>query len=120
MPYPSRTARIVAAEMLRVSVHADLSVFSSGATTTTNDFLYTVNTTGYTGGGTGLDAVAFKVADEANIVSSTLLNPTNGFGQRVLGDLAAASGCSGGSSCGFIRSAASAPVGVGHINYNTH
>jgi len=71
------------------------SVFSSGATTTTYDFLYTVNTTGYTGAGSGLDAVVFKVAAEANIVSSTLLNPTYGFGQPVLGDLAAGSGCSG-------------------------
>jgi hypothetical protein len=79
-----------------------------------------MNTTGYTGAGSGLDAVAFKVADESNIVSGTLLNPTNDFGQPVLGDLAAASGCSGGSSGGFICSAAAAPIGVGPTHCNTY
>lgn len=89
-----------------------------GATTTQYDFLYTVNTTGYTGAGTGLYAIAFKLANETDILSSTLLNPTNGFSQPVFGDLSAG-GCSGQSSAGFICSAGG-PLGVGSVNGSTY
>ena len=69
---------------------------------------YTVNTSGYTGEGSGLDAIAFKIANEANIVSvSVTSQPATFTGAPLpIGSLAAG-GCNGGSTGGFICSSSS-------------
>ena len=69
---------------------------------------YTVNTSGYTGAGSGLDAIAFKIANEANILGvSVTSQPATFTGAPLpIGSLAAG-GCNGGSTGGFICSSSS-------------
>jgi hypothetical protein len=69
---------------------------------------YTVNTSGYTGAGSGLDAIAFKIANEANILGvSVMSQPLTFTGAPLpIGSLAAG-GCNGGSTGGFICSSSS-------------
>ena len=69
---------------------------------------YTVNTSGYTGAGSGLDAIAFKIANEANILGvSVTSQPLTFTGAPLpIGSLAAG-GCNGGSTGGFICSSSS-------------
>jgi len=43
---------------------------SSGGGTTTYNTIYSVDTSGYSGGGSGLDAITYKIATEANILST--------------------------------------------------
>jgi hypothetical protein len=67
-----------------------------------------VNTSGYTGAGSGLDAIAFKIANEANILGVSVTSQPLSFTGAPLpiGSLAAG-GCNGGSTGGFICSSSS-------------
>jgi len=72
------------------------SLFGSTATTQTYDALLTINTAGYTGQGTGLDAAAVKIVAPENFISVTGFNLTSTFGAPTFVGLSA-NGCSGGS-----------------------
>lgn len=72
------------------------SLFGSTATTQTYDALLSVNTAGYNGQGTGLDAAAVKIVAAANLLSVTSFALPSTFGAPVASGLNA-SGCAGGS-----------------------
>jgi len=72
------------------------SLFSSTATTQTYDALLSINTAGYNGPGTGLDAAAVKIVAPENFISVTGFNLTSTFGAPSFVGLSA-NGCSGGS-----------------------
>jgi hypothetical protein len=74
---------------------------------------YTVNTSGYTGAGSGLDAIAFKIANETNILGVSVTSQPLSFTGTPLpiGSLAAG-GCNGGSTGGFICSSSSNAGGL--------
>jgi len=73
---------------------------------------YTVDTSGYTGAGTGLYGISFKITDqETNILGTSIISQPAGFSDPlILGGLAAG-GCSGGGG-GFICSQSSAGLAV--------
>jgi hypothetical protein len=79
-----------------------LSVVDSGTTNLWN-VTYTVDTTNYSGQGSGLDAIAFKITDNSsNILNTTIQSQPPTFGSLTLGGLSAG-GCSSGPA-GFICS----------------
>ena len=79
-----------------------LSVVDSGTANLWN-VTYSVDTTNYSGQGSGLDAIAFKITDNStNILNTTITSQPPTFGNLTLGGLAAG-GCSSGPA-GFICS----------------
>jgi hypothetical protein len=71
------------------------SLFSSSATTQTYDALLTINTAGYNGPGSGLDAAAIKIVAPENFITVTGFNLTSTFGAPTAAGLSA-NGCGGG------------------------
>ncbi len=93
------------------------SPISTTATTETFQITYTIDTTGYTGPGTFLDAVALKVA--SSFIDATLVSAPTGAANWVemSGGLANA-GCTGSGSgfdCVMVASLVNAPVVPGMI-----
>jgi hypothetical protein len=87
------------------------ALFSSTATTETYNVTLSVNTAGYNGSGTGLDAVAFKtVSNTTDILSASLGSQPGTFGSTIIGGLSA-NGCSAGSA-GFVCTQSSNLGGV--------
>jgi hypothetical protein len=87
-----------------------LSVVDSGTANLWN-VTYSVDTTNYSGAGSGLDAIAFKITDNSsNILSTTITSQPTTFGSLTLGGLSAG-GCGSGPA-GFICSASSNLGGV--------
>lgn len=79
-----------------------LSVVDSGTANLWN-VTYTVDTTNYSGQGSGLDAIAFKITDNSsNILNTTITSQPPTFGSLTLGGLSAG-GCGSGPA-GFICS----------------
>jgi hypothetical protein len=77
------------------------TLFNSTSTTETHDFTLSVNTAGYNGPGSGLDAVAIKtVSKSSDIVSSALIAQPGTFGAASIGGLSA-NGCGSVGSNGF-------------------
>ena len=74
------------------------SLVSSTSTTETYNVAYSVDTSGYNGQGSGLDAVAFKTS--SSVISASLGSQPGTFGSALLNGLNA-NGCSGGSG-GFV------------------
>ena len=74
------------------------ALLNSTVTTETYSVTYSVNTSGYSGQGTGLDAVAFKTS--SNVISASLGSQPGTFGSALLNGLNA-NGCSGGGA-GFV------------------
>lgn len=68
---------------------------------------YTVNTSGYTGAGSGLDAIAFKITDNtSNVLSTSITSQPLTFSDPLLVGGLSANGCASGSA-GFICSQSS-------------
>ncbi len=68
---------------------------------------YTVNTSGYTGVGSGLDAIAFKITDNtSNVLSTSITSQPLTFSDPLLVGGLSAGGCASGSA-GFICSQSS-------------
>jgi hypothetical protein len=79
-----------------------LSVVDSGTANLWN-VTYSVDTTNYSGQGSGLDAIAFKITDNSsNILNTTITSQPPTFGNLTLGGLSAG-GCGSGPA-GFICS----------------
>src|SRR5688572_21372011 len=79
-----------------------LSVVDSGTANLWN-VTYSVDTTNYSGAGSGLDAIAFKITDNSsNILNTTITSQPATFGSLTLGGLSAG-GCGAGPA-GFICS----------------
>ena len=79
-----------------------LSVVDSGTANLWN-VTYSVDTTNYSGQGSGLDAIAFKITDNSsNILNTTITSQPPTFGSLTLGGLSAG-GCGSGPA-GFICS----------------
>jgi PEP-CTERM motif len=73
---------------------------------------YTVNTSGYTGAGSGLDAIAFKITDNtSNILSTSIISQPATFSDPLIVGGLSAGGCSTGAA-GFICSQSSNLAGV--------
>jgi hypothetical protein len=88
------------------------NLVSAGATTSTYNFTLTVNTSGYTGAGSGLEAVAIKtVPNSSDMTSPSLLSGPGTFTTGALHGLAA-NGCGGSSTNGFLCTQSSSPTGV--------
>lgn len=88
------------------------TLFNSNSTTETHDFTLSINTSGYNGPGSGLDAVAIKtISKSSDIVSSSLIAPPATFGAASIGGLNA-NGCDAGGSNGFICTQSSNLGGV--------
>jgi PEP-CTERM motif-containing protein len=85
---------------------------SSTLTTQTWRITYTIDTTGYNGGGTHLDSVALKVSSA--LLAATLVSAPGGVGQWVetLGGINAGgcSGSGGGFDCAEATSVGTSPV----------
>lgn len=87
-----------------------LSVVDSGTANLWN-VTYSVDTTNYSGQGSGLDAIAFKITDNSsNILNTTITSQPATFGSLTLGGLSAG-GCGSGPA-GFICSSSSNLGGV--------
>ena len=87
-----------------------LSVVDSGTANLWN-VTYSVDTTNYSGAGSGLDAIAFKITDNSsNILNTTITSQPPTFGSLTLGGLSAG-GCGSGPA-GFICSSSSTLGGV--------
>ena len=87
-----------------------LSVVDSGTANLWN-VTYSVDTTNYSGQGSGLDAIAFKITDNSsNILNTTITSQPPTFGSLTLGGLSAG-GCGSGPA-GFICSSSSNLGGV--------
>jgi hypothetical protein len=87
-----------------------LSVVDSGTANLWN-VTYSVDTTNYSGQGSGLDAIAFKITDNSsNILNTTITSQPSTFGSLTLGGLSAG-GCGSGPA-GFICSSSSNLGGV--------
>src|SRR5687767_1287300 len=87
-----------------------LSVVDSGTANLWN-VTYQVDTTNYSGQGSGLDAIAFKITDKSsNILNTTITSQPPTFGSLTLGGLSAG-GCGSGPA-GFICSSSSNLGGV--------
>jgi hypothetical protein len=87
-----------------------LSVVDSGTANLWN-VTYSVDTTNYSGQGSGLDAIAFKITDNSsNILNTTIQSQPPTFGSLTLGGLSAG-GCGSGPA-GFICSSSSNLGGV--------
>jgi hypothetical protein len=87
-----------------------LSVVDSGTANLWN-VTYSVDTTNYSGQGSGLDAIAFKITDNStNILNTTITSQPPTFGSLTLGGLSA-NGCGSGPA-GFICSQSSNLGGV--------
>lgn len=86
------------------------TLFGSTATTQTYDLTLSVNTAGYSGSGTGLDAVAIKTVDPSNFLSVTSFALPGTFAAPVVTGLSA-NGCGGGSG-GFVCTQSSNLGGV--------
>lgn len=84
----------------------------SGGGNTTYNVTYSVDTSGYTGPGTGLDAFAFKIATFNNIVAAPTVAGVASFLSPALLNGLNANGCSGGGNSGFICSFSSNTGGV--------
>jgi hypothetical protein len=68
---------------------------------------YTVDTSGYTGQGTGLDAIAFKITDNtSNILGTSVISQPATFSDPLIVGGLSANGCAAGSA-GFICSQSS-------------
>ena len=68
---------------------------------------YTVNTSGYNGAGSGLDAIAFKIADNtSNVLSTSITSQPLTFSDPLIVGGLSAGGCSTGAA-GFICSQSS-------------
>ena len=85
---------------------------SSGAVNTTYNVTYSVNTTNYSGQGTGLDAIAFKVSNFNDIVTAPSVAGVSSFSSPAVLDGLSAGGCGTGGTSGFICSASSNTGGV--------
>jgi hypothetical protein len=86
--------------------------FNSTSTTETHDFTLSVNTAGYNGPGSGLDAVAIKtVSKSSDIVSSALIAQPGTFSAATIAGLSA-NGCGVGASNGFVCTQSSNLGGV--------
>jgi hypothetical protein len=73
---------------------------------------YTVNTSGYTGAGSGLDAIAFKITDNTtNILNTSIISQPATFSDPLIVGGLSAGGCSTGAA-GFICSQSSNLAGV--------
>jgi PEP-CTERM motif-containing protein len=73
---------------------------------------YTVNTSGYTGAGSGLDAIAFKITDNTtNILTTSIISQPLTFSNPLIVGGLSAGGCSTGAA-GFICSQSSNLAGV--------
>jgi hypothetical protein len=87
-----------------------LSVVDSGTANLWN-VTYSVDTTNYSGQGSGLDAIAFKITDNStNILNTTITSQPPTFGNLTLGGLSA-NGCASGPA-GFICSQSTNVGGV--------
>ena len=86
------------------------ALFSSTATTQTYNSTLAVNTAGYNGQGTGLDAAAIKIVAPSNFISITSFALPGTFGIPGASGLNA-NGCAGGSN-GFVCSSSSNLGGV--------
>ena len=87
-----------------------LSVVDSGTANLWN-VTYSVDTTNYSGAGTGLESIAFKITDNSsNILNTTITSQPPTFGSLTLGGLSAG-GCGSGPA-GFICSSSSNLSGV--------
>lgn len=87
-----------------------LSVVDSGTANLWN-VTYSVDTTNYSGQGSGLDAIAFKItSNSSNILSTSITSQPSSFGSLTLGGLSAG-GCGSGPA-GFICSQSSNLAGV--------
>lgn len=87
---------------------------SSTATTQTYNSTLAVNTAGYNGQGTGLDAAAIKIVAPSNFISVTSFALPGTFGSPGASGLSAG-GCGGGAN-GFVCSSSSNLGGVGVPN----
>ena len=88
-----------------------LEVLSGGSSNVWN-VNYTVDTSGYTGAGTGLDAIAFKITDNtSNVVSTSITSQPASFSNPLIVGGLSAGGCASGAA-GFICSQSSNPGGV--------
>ena len=73
---------------------------------------YTVNTSGYTGAGSGLDAIAFKITDNtSNVLTTSIITQPSTFSNPLIVGGLSANGCSAGAA-GFICSQSSNLAGV--------
>jgi PEP-CTERM motif len=73
---------------------------------------YTVNTSGYTGAGSGLDAIAFKITDNtSNVLNTSIISQPLTFSNPLIVGGLSANGCSAGAA-GFICSQSSNLAGV--------
>ena len=86
------------------------SLFSSTATTQTYNATLAVNTAGYNGSGTGLDAAAVKIVAPSNFISATSFTLPATFGSPIATGINA-SGCAGGGG-GFVCTSSSNTGGV--------
>ena len=66
---------------------------------------YTVNTSGYTGAGSGLDAIAFKITDNtSNVLSTSITSQPLTFSDPLLVGGLSANGCASGSCWVYLQS----------------
>ena len=86
------------------------SLFSSTATTQTYNAALSVNTAGYNGQGTGLDAAGVKIVADSNLISVANGGMASTFGNPVLTGVNA-NGCAGGGG-GFVCTSSSNTGGV--------
>ena len=84
----------------------------SGGGNTTYNVTYSVDTSGYSGAGTGLDAIAFKVSTFNNIVTAPSVAGVASFSTPAILDGLSAGGCGSGGNSGFICSQSSNTGGV--------
>jgi hypothetical protein len=88
------------------------SLISAGAATSTYNFTLTVDTSGYTGAGSGLEAVAIKtVSNSSDMTNPSLLSGPGTFTTAALDSLNA-NGCAGPSPSGFLCTQSSSATGV--------
>jgi hypothetical protein len=87
-------------------------LISAGSTTSTYNLTLTVDTSGYNGPGSGLNAVAIKtISKTSNATSASLLSGPATFTTAAFSGLNA-NGCSGPSPSGFLCSQSSSSTGV--------
>jgi hypothetical protein len=84
---------------------------AAGATATTYDVTYSVNTSGYIGSGSGLEAINFKIANFNDIVGAPTVSGVTSFTSVILDNLSA-DGCGTGGTSGFVCSESSNTGGV--------
>jgi len=84
----------------------------SGGGNTTYNVTYSVDTSGYSGAGTGLDAIAFKVSNFNDIVTAPTVSGVATFSTPAVLDGLSAGGCGAGGTSGFICTASSNTGGV--------